>query len=328
MRAGLASLALHGLGLGLLPFLSNFPAFKPSPLPASIKVTELTPKELNRIPAFTSSPKPTNSLPAAFYQPVLPIPPTANRVNSSSWLPALPALSPVVVASPPPSPVVVASPLPQLSPLRSPVTSVPLQPLPSPAESPSPLASPSLSVSPSLPLQQLPPPSPSTAISPLVEGDANAENPIRETSNRQAESFATNQSEKNLALADPPAEDDLPELVFNSSNTSKGEAETNYQNWASNLGISLTQPGRLSLQGNYPEIACRQQLQGEASVAILINKDKQPNSPEIVQSSGYQLLDEQAIADTMAANFDKAAIAQPYLVTVKYKSDRLNCPIK
>ncbi|MBW4619740.1 MAG: energy transducer TonB [Cyanosarcina radialis HA8281-LM2] len=116
-------------------------------------------------------------------------------------------------------------------------------------------------------------------------------------------------------------------LTRNEVNTSDREAQRNYLNWIAKGGLDGKRE-EITIAGTYPQDACLKQLNGSASVAILVEPNKRPiGQGELIKSSGYSVFDRQALGDALSANFDnKTERSKIYLVTVEYKYNREACP--
>jgi TonB family protein len=354
--AALGSLTVHGLVALMLPSLSTVETRKTPTLLSKVKFVELTTAEQRRLPISAAPLSLTDELPAVFSKSILPPAPQPRPKNTSEatssaltpsypvssfkaananpYLPKLPSLKPEK-----PTPRVTVddggekkSSLPNQQPSSFPtaatpsviVTASPSPPPPIAPDTPSPessLVAPQ--VSPNFPEEEAPP-----AVTPTTEpsnfGISSPASPFP-ASTAEVPNFEISQPASPDLEVNPSPTDTPPQIAFDPTNTSNEAGATNYDNWATRSEITVDRPKKMTITGTYPENACYQKLNGEATVAVSIDKDRQPNYPEVIQSSGYQILDEQAITDTTAANFDKAAIAKPYLVKVKYKYKPSSC---
>lgn len=172
----LSSIALHALFAAyLLPYLT-----KPEPAgkrtePNTVKVVELTPTEVQRIPrAPEPQPTPTPAQPALppVYQPSQPVAPTAPKVTTSPVIPTTPVRKPSPKAKTTPktvgTPPIVAptpskggifdpsafDPKPSPKPTKTPAPKTPAKKVTRPKPSPTPTVKPS--VKPAPPKQQQP----------------------------------------------------------------------------------------------------------------------------------------------------------------------------
>jgi outer membrane biosynthesis protein TonB len=345
----LASVALHGLVIIVLPYISDSKTIVTPPLPSPIQVVELTPAERGRIPTLAATRTSVDSLPTIFYQPVLPIAPKPTQVDAPSALSIFlrPVSSPIPVLTDrqplypqssifdPNLPVSIFSP-----PVRGKVKTNP-QPSSSVAEKveinpkPSPLVAEKVKINRQPPVREKveinPKPSPLVAekvkINPQPpDGEKVETNPEPSpSSTSEVFDFSSNSSQNPLPEITPQIEDNSIRSVLSSSDIKDDASRTNYQNWAVRLEISANKFNRVFVNGNYPEAACVKQLNTEVTVAVLIDSDLQPNYPELIKSSGDKVFDEQAITDTMSYNFEEAVAGEPYLVILNYEHNGANC---
>jgi hypothetical protein len=108
-------------------------------------------------------------------------------------------------------------------------------------------------------------------------------------------------------------------LQRDETNTSSEEANNNYLAWLSE--VKNTKPNRMSIVGTYPQDACGRRLQGSAVYGVTINGGKATNL-KLIQSTGYAILNQQAIVDINNKSFTNLnGVAQ---VTVTFEnSDRV-----
>ena len=112
-------------------------------------------------------------------------------------------------------------------------------------------------------------------------------------------------------------------LQLDDSNTSKKEARNNYVNWI--IAIKNVQPEQLEITGTYPQDACIAKLTGTTAYGIVVDDSGNVTDLKLIQSSGYPLLNEKAIADIQKYNFTNQT-TKPYLVFINYKYDNKICP--
>jgi TonB family protein len=285
LLASLASVTIHGLIIILLPYISDFATTVNPTLAPPIQVVELTPSEQERIPTLAAKRISENSLPAVFYQPVLPIAPTPTEVDVFQ----------------------VSSSLPNVS-----LTPSPIVPTPQPLSKEN--STFSLYTKPVFPVSSFPAPiDVTTSLKPSP------------STTTETPDLPSNLPQDPIPESTPTIELNSTKLSFNLINTSDEAGNTNYHNWAAKLDISSTKFHKFFVKGNYPKVACTKKLNGEVAVAVLIGTDRQPNNSEVVKSSGYQVFDEQAITDVISANFEEAIVGDPYIVMLKYQYNSTNC---
>jgi TonB family protein len=110
------------------------------------------------------------------------------------------------------------------------------------------------------------------------------------------------------------------------TNTSDEEARKNYVNWAVAVKAE-NKPETLNIAGIYPKDACLRRLSGSAVYGVLANAQGRASNVELIKSSGYPILNQQAIAQINSLGFPNATgNSKPYTVNVSFNYDRQVCP--
>ncbi|MCU0567950.1 MAG: energy transducer TonB [Oculatellaceae cyanobacterium Prado106] len=341
--SALISLALHFPLVLFLPrlFLSA-PQLDEPEIQRPVDLVELTPAEQSRLPQLETSaidlppliqtpsnlsplPKPPSGSPTLpplsggffsnplsggfFSNPLPPIPP------SNFSFPPIGSSAPPVIRVAPTAPTVV--PVPSTAPTvtPSPTPSAQELPLPSPVptETPSPTPSPGSAVNGGT----APLPTPSTSPSP-TDGQV-ATNPSPE---------ATPEPENSSLVAQ--IRELRAKLSYNPKGTTSDEAYARMSEFSTETAAWLGEDRSINnslkrgeMTGAYPESAGRVNppLSGQVVVAVKVdgNGKVDPESePEIIQSSGYGIFDEQAIAEVVAYPFEPTGQNEIYLIRVNY----------
>jgi hypothetical protein len=118
-------------------------------------------------------------------------------------------------------------------------------------------------------------------------------------------------------------------LVADRENTSQSEVRTNEETWRKK--VKVAQPTQLVLSGSYPKAACLGKLEGTTIYGVLINAQGKvstdPYRPYLIKSAGYPVLNQQAIKDLQAQNFNnQTGKLEPHQIVVNYKYDPKVCP--
>ncbi|MBF2085128.1 hypothetical protein [Thermoleptolyngbya sp. C42_A2020_037] len=244
------------------------------------------------IPSIVPSPSPSiPSLDPEFSTdgPSLRLP--AGSQNNSPLFPTLPS----VIASPSPAPSIAASPSPTASPSPAASPTVETSPAPSPAASPAAPSSPAASPTPTAP-----------ALSP-------------------AQQLAALQR-------------DRPELfAYNPQGTKPDEANLAYIAWFDQLGVEIPDPDAVrprEIAVELPLNACLLQLELDedkvpsAVVGVVVDAEgKQVQPPTLLRSSGYGILNADAIAVVRTRQIENTTgETRPYLFEVKYSQENERCP--
>jgi TonB family protein len=114
-------------------------------------------------------------------------------------------------------------------------------------------------------------------------------------------------------------------LVGDSSNTTNQEAQKNYIAWLNRVKNATPEP--INLSGSYPPLACARQIEGTAVYGIVVDGNGAVNSPELIKSAGYPLLNNQALREITSRSFSNSTgQPKPYRVSVNYKPSPSDCP--
>lgn len=330
--AALASLGVHGLLFVVLPLLPDTAIQAPEPeIKRPVEVVELTPEEQKRLPDMATQPPvelpPINTLPKDNSQ-LFTIPsakPPTNNFSSPDSLLAPPPPSSFFFPSLPPITqipqirTIPIAPAPAQSPAKpaSPQATAPETPS-SPTQSPSP--SPSAgSPTESTTESPAPTPAPSVAIDPAATPEGEAPAPPRTEADINRDLLARNQELREL-------------YTYNPSGTSANDANSSFLNWYSKaMGKDYAEGEQFERKetiSEYPKVACPLKQTRGAVVGVVVDGENQlVGDPAVVQSSGYNLFNNQAIEVAKTFNFENATgNAQAYLLKVTFEYSEEICP--
>ncbi len=113
-------------------------------------------------------------------------------------------------------------------------------------------------------------------------------------------------------------------MAENLANTTPQEANRNWLNWVE--AVKNVEPQTKSLVGDYPRDACLKKLEGKAVYGALVNTSGAIADVELIQSSGYGVLNEQARQTINNHNFGSLPQQTPFQVTVDFKYNEQICP--
>jgi TonB family protein len=319
-----ASVGVHGLLWAVLPVL---PTTKPPQIqtPRTVELLQLSPDEISRLPGQSSTlfdpntalvnPQTQSSTPNVDSFPPLPdLPPLPNPANVPGLFDPLP---PSLFDLPPDLPPIGSQlPNPPAIPTPPPPSELPQPPAPPEnlANNP-PLPPPELSTEsppnpdPSQTLNQRDPvstPSPSPTDSPDQAFQTPGSNPTPSDQAKSPDGAAT-------PAADPRQERLLADIrtrrekyVYKAQGTSDAEAaEKAEQFLAKAIDVSGKSVGNfetLNLTAAYPFAACPAKLKGTVGIAVLVDQQGKPDV-SLIQSSGYQALDDAALDAASAYEF-------------------------
>lgn len=316
--SAIASLGLHGLLFILLPLLpyASIKATEPE-IKESVAVLELTPEEQKRLPDFPATP--------SIELPPIAEPPKTNSSDlfSLSDIPKASAPSTSDSLLTPPLPIFIPpAPPVQIPSFSIPIPTTPIRPAPQAAPSPAPQSSQSPTPSPSASAE--PTPVPSVAVEPGPESpqaEANAEpSPAPRTQEQIRQDLVARQQE-------------LRELyTYNPAGTSVGAAQTTFADWfyekLGKTGEDFDNRKQVEVAAEYPKLACPLKQTRTAVVGAMVDADnKIVGEPKIVQSSGYQLFNQEALNAIQSYEFDNSIGAeQLFLVTFKFNYNEEICP--
>lgn len=356
--AAIASLGVHSLLWVVLPFLPSSEETERD-IQKPVELIQLTPQEQSRLPDFAAPqaitptfPTPPNSgfagglpgqgfslsplpnqgfgrLPSPtlppFFVPSFPPPPL------SSFRSRIPSIfsprSPFVIPPPPPStlppPTPATPPSPDIRNLSPGFTRIPNVLSPNPdnprlfaSPSPTPTASPS---DPSATPGATSTPAPTTSAPPSPSSSPTAPNQPLSPERQLAE------------LRDREPLLYVPESQFTARERA-GTASLSWLNQIDRPNQDLDDLGEVKLPSPYPPAACllAPELDGEpvtSTVGVVVGADdKLVGDPVLLQSGGYGIFGEEAIAIARAHTFDNLTDAeQPYLVQVTFTYDRDAC---
>jgi TonB family protein len=117
------------------------------------------------------------------------------------------------------------------------------------------------------------------------------------------------------------------DIKFNKTGTTNEEARKKYVEQLIKLRQNPTREKDRFISSVYPEKACSEKLQGVASLAVVVDTDgKIIGEPELIKSSGYKILNNQAIEQVKKRNFsNKTGQQKSYLVDVEFKYNEKIC---
>jgi TonB family protein len=326
--SAIASLALHlPLVLFLPRLFSTTPGLEEPELKSSVDVVELSPAEQGRIPDFqtpeiilpslaqtpsslsiTPLPKPSTTL-----SPSLPplTPPSSSMwgLGSSTFqFPAQPKLPSIML--PPASSYTIIPPPVQQRPAPQP---------PAPTASPTVAASPTASPTPTATPTATATPAPTASPTP---GDIAAVEPVQPT---------RTEAQVNQELL-ARTQERRDSFTYNAEGTGEAARQSAFNEWLENPAqpwlekeqaavVAMIVDNKVNIDGAYPPAAAYHNLAGVVELAVLVDKDGKPD-PEVgvtvLNSSGYKIFDQQAIAEAMNYKFDATGEKTAYYVTVKF----------
>ena len=140
----------------------------------------------------------------------------------------------------------------------------------------------------------------------------------------------------------PPKKPEFPErliadnntnrhdFAYNRTGTTEREGYTKYEYWATKYNPNYSHIEKHSFtSSNYPKDACIKQLQGNVAIAVLVdpNGKIKDETAEIMISSGYRILNDQAIKDVKKIKLENQTDKpKPYYVEVNFKYPEKRCP--
>ena len=123
------------------------------------------------------------------------------------------------------------------------------------------------------------------------------------------------------------------QLAYNSENTDRSDIVANMQTWlektrqASGNPELVWQP--IKVDANYPDLACRTQLQrqaGDATIGVLVDpQGKLVAEPDLLKSTGYLLLNEKALDLVKNYGFESPGEYEAYLLEIRFSGVSDNC---
>lgn len=288
---------------------SALPPFFVPPAPPLPPLSSLSPR-------FSATSRPRTTLPP---RSTFTLPPSSAPSSIPSILPSpspsVPSLDPEFSTNGP------SLRLPSGSQNNSPLFSTPPSPTPSIAASPSPTTLPSPTASPDVEASPAPSPagSPATPSSPAASPTPTAP--------------ALSPAQQLAAL-----QRDRPELfVYNPQGTQADQANLAYINWLNQTGLEIPDPDAIRPQEVAVELplnACLLQLELDedeapsAVVGVVVDVEgKQVEPPTLLRSSGYGILNADAIAVVRTRPIQNTTgKTRPYLFEVKYLQENERCP--
>jgi TonB family protein len=108
-------------------------------------------------------------------------------------------------------------------------------------------------------------------------------------------------------------------------NTSDEDARKNYVAWAKE--VQNVTPQQLTFSGIYPKDACVGKLEGTATYGVTVNPSGSVINSQLIKSSGYPILNDQALKQIRSRNFvNSSGNDEPYHVYVNFNYNSQICP--
>lgn len=356
--ATFASVGIHGLLWVLLPILPLSSKTAGPEVKQPVQLVELTPQELSRLPEFST---PQLSLPPSnrTNSPTLPSlrsfdflsPPTAIAPGSPQY--SFP-LSPPTIDLPSAPPIYEIPDGDLVRPRRNfptqpPVTNIPdtedpeeqpgdapptytqipdLANLPSGAEE-----QPSEDEADPVPEDTATPTPPETDNSTQANNPPETDDSTQATNNSVPPQQTTNEGRPATippeAIARLQAERQrLRELyAYDATGTTETEITAAIEAWSEKTLKPLGKSWKnLTLRPSYPNEACPRKLQGVVAIGVVADAEgKLTAEPTLLQSSGYKLLNQAALAAIQAYEFEPTGETQPYLVSLPFEFSEDAC---
>lgn len=324
--AAIASLGLHGLLFAAMPLLPRQAAkAKESEIRDPVSVTELTPVEQARLPEMVTLPPvdlpPIAALPKngdLFTLPSLSQPNTRTSITPSDSFLAPPPPLPIFIPPITPSQFPSFSTI-QIAPAR-PAPVRPVQPRAAESPAPSPAASPSASAQPS-------------PASPRANDltNPNPANPAQAAAEPQPSPARTEADIRQDLIA---RQQELRELyTFKPAGTSTESANSAFLSWygeamGKDYAEGEAKPNQAEVTAEYPKVGCPLKKTQRAVVGIVVDAESQLlGEPKLLQSSGYELFNQQALQVAKAYSFkNDSGSNQVYLLGVNFKYSEEVCP--
>lgn len=119
-------------------------------------------------------------------------------------------------------------------------------------------------------------------------------------------------------------ENSTPRITSRDENVSDEEARKNYIAWLQD--VNNPTPQEITMAGYYPAEACSGNIEGIVTYGINVNGDGTVVDHQLIKSSGYPLLNNQALEQIQARAFDNATGGnKPYHVYVEFKPSNDVC---
>lgn len=338
--SALASLGLHGLlfvVLPLLPYAAALQATEPE-IQQPVELVELSPEEQRRLPDFSTLPP--IELPKITNPPQVGT--TAPDLFSFSNLPKPSASTPFSLPNdsllaPPPLPIFI----PPAPPTAFPSFSIQIPP-PAPATQPSPApAAPSAS----------PPASPDPNPRAVAKPEEAIPNVATEATpgSPQPEAVAAAPESPEAADLAPRSQDQIRQdliaeqqklrelYTYNGAGTTEGNAQVAFADWfyegLDKKAEDFKQLQEAETTVAYPRLACPLKPDADeeirrASVGVVVDANNQiVGEPQILQSSGYSLFNQEALRTIQSYPFENSTGEQQvYLVGVNFEYSEEACP--
>ncbi|NET04520.1 MAG: TonB family protein [Symploca sp. SIO2B6] len=155
----------------------------------------------------------------------------------------------------------------------------------------------------------------------------NENNSIEEP--RELSPIALHRQEKVVALREEIRQRQQS-LRKDETNTSLEDANTNLVAWMDTDAVKKVLPEekvipeRQDFNGTYPQDACTRKVEGTAVYGVLVAVDGTPSELSLIRSSGYPILNDQALQEINSRSFtNQTGKPKPYQVYVTFKPE--NC---
>ncbi|AFZ47341.1 TonB family protein [Cyanobacterium stanieri PCC 7202] len=162
--------------------------------------------------------------------------------------------------------------------------------------------------------------------------DENIPSP-RDVFNNRNSSIARNQTPDDETLVNiisnnptinTDSENSTPRITSRDENVSDEEARKNYVAWLQD--VNNPTPQEITMAGYYPQEACNGNIEGTVTYGINVNSDGTVVDHQLIKSSGYPLLNNQALEQIRARAFDNATGGnKPYHVYVEFQPSNDIC---
>ncbi|MBR8827543.1 MAG: energy transducer TonB [Gomphosphaeria aponina SAG 52.96 = DSM 107014] len=114
-------------------------------------------------------------------------------------------------------------------------------------------------------------------------------------------------------------------VKFDPINTTEEEGMKNYADWLAS--VPKKTPIEFNFTGIYPQDACLRQIEGTTVYGVLVDTNGKVTDAKLLQSSGYLLLNQQALQEINASTWLNTAPQSPsYRVSVNFEYKSQICP--
>lgn len=318
--AVLSSIAIHAVVLGIALPNANFVSDRAvKNNPQTVKITQLTPEELDRLPVLDPSEnnaiEPLQSNPSSevvkpksitsIYPDLAKLDPQIKERSNSNSLTGLNNIKIPALPPPPPTRIVIPSSPPPVIPQQKQENVPRVRTFNNPAPQPNNLPN-------SQPKQQTKIANPQQ----LTQPEDTYTAPFSQEENtRIRQRFLQENIRQKAAL-----------ITKHSENTTDEEAQKNYVTWT--VKIQQEAPETRTIVGNYPQDICVRKIAAATVVyGISFDKDGKPFSLHLIKSSGYKIFDLQAEKDINSQTFQyQSDRPNFYRVDVNFEHNNKVCP--